>query len=55
MVIRLRVIRILLLKCPKCKNNMRYQGRAVYVGDKRKRCVYCGHSFRISERVVKKL
>jgi len=39
------------LRCPKCKNQMNYEsvGR---ITKKRKRCVYCGKSFKVSESTV---
>jgi uncharacterized protein YbaR (Trm112 family) len=45
---------ILLLRCPKCKNNMRYNSTSVYPADRRKRCVYCGKSYKIKDNIIKK-
>lgn len=45
---------ILLLRCPKCKNNMKYNATSIYLSDKRKRCVYCGKSFKIKDNILKK-
>jgi transposase-like protein len=45
---------IFLLRCPKCKNNMKYNANSIYLADKRKRCVYCGKSFKVSENIIKK-
>jgi len=39
---------MLLLRCPKCHNKMKYQSSGSIAG-KRKRCVYCGHSFLVSK------
>lgn len=44
-----------LLKCPKCGNNMKYDSRGVILTKKRKRCVYCGRSFKAGDCIVKKL
>ena len=46
-----------LVKCPKCKHDMRYMPAGEL---KKKRCVYCGYSFTISlssgeSRVVKRV
>jgi|SaaInlStandDraft_4_1057021.scaffolds.fasta_scaffold26098_3 hypothetical protein len=48
-----------LVKCPSCKNNMKYQPRGS-LDKKKKRCVYCGKSFTIhsnqkKSRIIKKL
>jgi len=45
---------MLLLKCPKCGNTMRSEPKGM-VGNKRKRCVYCGHSFEMRKYVVKEI
>ncbi|MCM2324881.1 MAG: hypothetical protein NDI94_00310 [Candidatus Woesearchaeota archaeon] len=37
---------MLLLKCPKCKHEMKYNPSGELKG-KKKRCVYCGFSFSI--------
>jgi DNA-directed RNA polymerase subunit M/transcription elongation factor TFIIS len=46
---------MILLKCPKCGNKMKYQSRGDILTGKRKSCVYCGHSFKASEHIIKKL
>jgi len=46
---------MLLLKCPKCKHNMKYQAKSMILAKKRKQCVYCGKSFLVGENIVKKL
>jgi hypothetical protein len=33
---------------------MKYQSRDIYLSGKRKRCVYCGHSFDVKNNLVKK-
>ncbi|MBW3022973.1 hypothetical protein KY308_02630 [Candidatus Woesearchaeota archaeon] len=43
-----------ILQCPKCKNQMKYATSGL-LSDKRKKCVYCGNSFKAKERVLKKL
>jgi Zn ribbon nucleic-acid-binding protein len=36
------------VKCPQCKHDMRYHAlKTGLVTEKRKRCVYCGHAFKI--------
>ena len=42
-------------KCPKCKNNMNFEGRNNEVIGKRKKCVYCNRSFEVSENIVKRI
>lgn len=42
----------MLLICPKCKNKMKYQPLFGPIRDKRKRCVYCGRSFKISDYII---
>ena len=46
---------ILLIKCPKCKHDMKYESREGYLSGKRKRCVYCGFSMNIRDNLVRKL
>lgn len=42
----------LILRCPKCRQTMKYQSRGEAIG-KVKKCVYCGRSFTINrERIV---
>jgi len=42
-----------LLRCPECKNQMKYESRGVF--PKSKQCVYCGRSFLAKNSVVKQL
>ena len=36
------------VKCPECKHDMRYHAvKTAPVSDKKKKCVYCGHTFKI--------
>ncbi|MBD3354669.1 hypothetical protein GF361_01635 [Candidatus Woesearchaeota archaeon] len=45
-----------LVKCPHCKQNMKYQKMKGYgLKDKRKRCVYCGRSFKIKGNILKSI
>jgi uncharacterized protein YbaR (Trm112 family) len=44
-----------LLKCPKCKHDMKYQTEDQFLTKKVKRCVYCGRSFQVKDRIVKRL
>ncbi len=46
---------ILLLKCPNCKNNMKYQAKERILTGKRKQCVYCGRSFKVGDNVIKRM
>lgn len=46
---------ILLLKCPKCKNSMKYMPLKQGVIGKSKKCVYCGKSFNVRDNIVKKI
>jgi hypothetical protein len=43
---------ILVLRCPKCGNKMKYATSGGLEG-KRKRCVYCGKSFAVRGRIAK--
>lgn len=42
-----------LLQCPKCKNRMKYGTSTIFIENRRKRCVYCGHSYKAKDQVVK--
>jgi DNA-directed RNA polymerase subunit M/transcription elongation factor TFIIS len=44
---------MLVLKCPKCGNRMNYEAKEGALADKVKRCVYCGRSFKVKDRVIK--
>jgi hypothetical protein len=46
---------IFLLKCPKCKHDMKYESRDIYLRGKRKRCVYCGFSMNVRDNIIKKV
>ena len=46
---------ILLLKCPNCKNEMKYQNSTSGIMGKSKKCVYCGKSFNVRDNIVKRL
>ncbi len=43
---------MLVLKCPKCGNKMKYQTTDIYLTGKRKRCVYCGKSFKVKDNRI---
>ncbi|MBI2208319.1 hypothetical protein HYU50_02385 [Candidatus Woesearchaeota archaeon] len=45
---------MLLLKCPKCKNRMKYNSTGLISEKNKKRCVYCGHSYKVRESIVQK-
>ncbi len=41
------------VRCPECKHTMRYQAaKAGVVSEKKKKCVYCGHTFKIHPSLV---
>ena len=42
-----------LLRCPHCKNDMKYHTDALT--DKRKKCVYCPKSFVVRPNVLRQL
>lgn len=44
-----------LLKCPRCGNQMKYQGRDANIIGKRKACVYCNFSMEVRNAIVKEL
>jgi hypothetical protein len=46
---------MILLQCPKCGNRMKYQPKDKFLSSKKKACVYCGHSFKVSEHIIKKI
>ncbi len=46
---------ILLLKCPKCSNEMKYQTKESILTGKRKVCVYCGFSMKVNEALVRQI
>ncbi|HLD07261.1 MAG TPA: hypothetical protein VJC16_07080 [Candidatus Nanoarchaeia archaeon] len=45
-------IRILLARCPRCAQHMKYQQQRVLT-TQRKQCVYCGKSFLVRGNVLK--
>jgi len=44
-----------LLRCPKCRHSMKYQGRTSALKGKRKSCVYCGKSYLVKDAIVKEI
>ncbi len=38
---------MLKVSCPKCKHAQNYDPKLGKISDKVKRCVYCGHSFKV--------
>jgi hypothetical protein len=46
---------MLLLRCPKCKNTMKYQQTGKLDNKKVKRCVYCGRSFLVTKQIVEEI
>ncbi|MBS3131786.1 hypothetical protein J4212_05110 [Candidatus Woesearchaeota archaeon] len=44
-----------LLRCPKCKNTMKYHTDTKILTEKRKKCVYCGFSMSVRKALEKKL
>ena len=46
-------MKALLLRCPKCKQTMKYQSRDRILTFKVKRCVYCGRSFKVLANIIR--
>ncbi len=46
---------MLLLRCPKCKNTMKYHTTSTVLSEKRKKCVYCPSSFSVRPNLIKQL
>jgi predicted nucleic acid-binding Zn-ribbon protein len=46
---------MLLLKCPHCKNNMKYAPKERAKKSNRKRCVYCGKIFDANSNILREL
>lgn len=46
---------LFLLKCPGCKNDMKYNARDTILHNKIKRCVYCGKNYRVKNNILKQL
>ena len=44
---------MLKVRCPKCKHNMNYLPQPGMLTTKSKRCVYCGHTFKIHSNQMK--
>jgi len=44
-----------LLRCPKCRNQMKYHTSCLILAGKKKRCVYCGRTYAVKDNIVKKL
>ncbi|MBW2970872.1 hypothetical protein KY320_01795 [Candidatus Woesearchaeota archaeon] len=44
---------MLLLRCPQCKQAMKYESRDRMYYNKTKRCVYCGKSFQVRDSIVR--
>jgi ribosomal protein S27AE len=46
------MVKVFLVKCPKCGNSMKFLPvHLVDFSKKRKKCVYCGHSFLIQKHI----
>ena len=48
-------MKIFLLRCPKCKNTMKYGSKDCILIGKRKQCVYCGFSMSVRKAIAKSL
>jgi len=46
---------MLLLRCPKCQNKMKYQASSKSLDGKRKACVYCGYSMKVTRSIIKEI
>lgn len=44
---------MIIVKCPKCKHNMNYMPKPGMITEKSKRCVYCGHTFKVHSNLEK--
>ena len=44
---------MLVVKCPGCGHDQRYQPRGGRIQEKAKRCVYCGRSFKVHASMPK--
>ncbi|MCB9358496.1 hypothetical protein H6503_01065 [Candidatus Woesearchaeota archaeon] len=51
------VTKYFLVRCKKCNNSMKYMtsGPNDELSKKTKRCVYCGHTFRVKEGIIKEI
>ncbi|MFC1727862.1 hypothetical protein ACFLZ7_00145 [Nanoarchaeota archaeon] len=43
------------LRCPACKQKMKYGTDTRILTKKRKRCVYCGRSFSVRNNLIKEI
>jgi len=46
---------MLLVRCPNCKNNMKYDSLKPVTRESRKKCVYCPKSFAVHDNILKQL
>ncbi|MBI4150786.1 hypothetical protein HY492_01540 [Candidatus Woesearchaeota archaeon] len=46
---------MLLVRCPKCKNTMKYHTPDNILAGKRKKCVYCPSSFAVRPNLIKEI
>ena len=44
---------VFVLRCPHCKNTMKYQPLRPNLTNKRKTCVYCGKSFAVKDKNIR--
>ncbi|GIU69404.1 MAG: hypothetical protein KatS3mg002_0640 [Candidatus Woesearchaeota archaeon] len=44
---------MIIVKCPKCKHNMKYEPQKGRITKKNKRCVYCGYTFKVHSNIEK--
>ena len=44
---------MLVVRCPSCGHDMRYQPQGGLVSEKKKRCVYCGCTFMVHSALPK--
>ena len=44
-----------LLRCPRCKQTMKYQCLGGKLEKKRKSCVYCGRNYEVKNNIIKSL
>ncbi len=47
------MIKMFILRCPKCKHKMKYQPVSKTIQGKVKKCVYCGFNINVRKNIIK--
>jgi len=47
------MIKMFILRCPKCKHKMKYQPTSIPLEGKSKKCVYCGFNINVRKNIIK--